>query len=138
MLSRITIITGILGFLFLGLSSLSNSAILWEKADTEQFTAVHLVNLQSEDMEEEFMAITKDFNQALKEIGYPDIKYKVWKERSGRDGKYTYFYQTIWPDQATYDKVHSHEKYHAAVEKHGSRYEQLVAEDVYNRYVPLN
>lgn len=137
MLSR-TIIMAILGFLFLSLPSLSNSGILLEKADTEQFTAVHLVNLQSEDMEEEFMTITKDFNQALKEIGYPDIKYKVWKERSGRDGKYTYFYQTIWPDQATYDKVHSHEKYHKAVEKHGSRYEELVSEDVYNRYVPLN
>ncbi len=138
MRSKTIIIAGILGFLLLGFSSLSNTFIPSEKIDTKQFIAVHLVNLQSEDMEGEILAMMNDMNQALKKIGYPNIKYEVWKQRSGQDGRYTYLIQTTWPDQATYDKVHSHENYETTWDKHRSRYEDLVAEDVYNRYSLLN
>jgi len=131
-----TMITGIVGLLLLGSITFSFTGLT--ESETTEFTALHLVNLQSEDMEGEILAMMNDMNQALEEIGYPNIKYEVWKQRSNRDGRYSYLIQSTWPDQATYDKVHSHEKYQTTWDKHRSRYEELIAEDLYNRYIPLN
>ena len=102
------------------------------------FRAVHLVNLKSPDSEAEFVTMLNDFNMVVAEVGYPNIRYNLWKERGDREGQFKYIFESTWSDQATYDKVHDNEKYQAVFEKYKTRYEELIKEEVYSRYVPLN
>ncbi|MFQ5630736.1 MAG: ester cyclase [bacterium] len=102
------------------------------------FRALHLITIESEDDEAAFIALLNDFNKVVAELGYPGIKYQLWKERGDRQGKYKYFFESTWPDQETYDKVHEHEKYKAVLEKAESKYDELVKDDIYSRYVLVN
>jgi quinol monooxygenase YgiN len=102
------------------------------------FRAVHLLNLKSIENEAKLIAMLEDFNKVVAEAGYPKIQYHLWKERGDREGQFKYIFESTWPDQATYDKVHNNEKYQSIFKKYKTRYEELIKEDVYNRYVPLN
>jgi len=102
------------------------------------FRAVHLVNLKSVENEAEFVAMLNDFNKVITELGYQNIRYNIWKERGDREGKYKYIFESTWPDQGTYDKVHKNEKYQAIFEKYKTRYEEFIKDEIYSRYIPLN
>jgi hypothetical protein len=102
------------------------------------FKAVHLLNLKSVENEAKLIAMLDDFNKVVAEVGYPNIRYNIWKERGDREGQFKYIFESTWPDQATYDKVHNNEKYQSIFKKYKTHYEDLIKEDVYSRYVPLN
>ena len=103
------------------------------------FRAVHLLNLKSVENEAKLIAMLEDFNNVVAEAGYPNIQYNLWKERGDREeGQFKYIFESTWPDQATYDKVHNNEEYQTVFKKYKTQYEELIKEDVYSRYIPLN
>ena len=102
------------------------------------FRTVHLLNLKNIEDEAEFVAIADDFNKVVAELGYQNIRYNFWKETTGREGQYKYIFESTWPDQGTYDKVHEYEKFKVVWEKSYAKWKKMVAEDIYNRYIPLN
>ena len=109
-----------------------------EKNSEIGFRTVHLVNLKTVEDEAEFVAIADDFNKVVTELGYQNISYKFWKETRGRDGQYKYIFESTWPDQETYDEVHEYDKFKEVWEKNYAKWKRMIAEDVYNRYFPLN
>ena len=109
-----------------------------EKNTEIGFRTVHLINLKTVEDEAEFVAIADDFNKVVTELGYQNISYKFWKETRGRDGQYKYIFESTWPDQETYDKVHEYDKFKEVWEKNYAKWKMMIAEDVYNRYFPLN
>jgi len=139
-MSKFTVFFIIIGAFFIGIPSAVFGQEMTKKEENKEgvFRTVHLVNLNSVENEAEIVAILNDFNKVFAEVGYPNIRYNLWKERGDREGKYKYIFGSTWPDQATYDKVHKNEKFQAVFEKYKARWEELVNEDVYSRYVPLN
>lgn len=84
----------------------------------------------------EFVAIADDFNNLVSELGYQNISFSVWKET--REGQYKYIFESNWPDQETYDKVHEYEEFKVVWKKNYAKWKRMAEEDVYNRYIPLN
>ena len=102
------------------------------------FRTVHLLNIKSVEDEAEFVAIADDFNKVVAELGYQNIRYNFWKETRGREGQYKYIFESTWPDQETYDNVHEYDKFKLVWEKNYAKWKKMIAEDIYNRYIPLN
>lgn len=102
------------------------------------YRTVHLLNIKSVEYEAEFVAIADDFNKLAAELGYQNIRYNFWKETRDREGQYKYIFESIWPDQETYDKVHEYEKFKLVWEKNYAKWKKMIAEDIYNRYILLN
>jgi len=109
-----------------------------EKYAVVGFRTVHLINLKTVEDEAEFVAIADDFNKVVAELGYQNIRYNFWKETRGREGKYKYIFESTWPDQETYDKVHEYEKFKVVWKKNYTKWKKMIEEDIYNRYIPLN
>jgi hypothetical protein len=72
------------------------------------------------------------------ELGYQNIRYNFWKETVGRDGQYKYIFESTWPDQETYDKVHEYEEFKEVWEKSYAKWIKIIEVDIYNRYILLN
>ncbi|WP_242083532.1 hypothetical protein [Aestuariivivens sediminis] len=102
------------------------------------YKTVHLINIISVEDEAEFIAIADDFNRVVAELGYQNIRYHFWKEARSHEGQYKYIFESTWPDQDTYDKVHEYEKFKLVWEKNYAKWKKMIAEDIYNRYIPLN
>jgi len=102
-----------------------------------RFRTVHLINIKTVEDEAEFVAIADDFNKVVTELGYKNISYNFWKETKGRDGQYKYIFESTWPDQETYDKVHEYEKFKIVWKKNYAKWKRMIEEDIYNRYVLL-
>ena len=104
----------------------------------EGFRTVHLLNLKSVENEAELVAISNNFNKVVEELGYQNIRYNVWKESSNREGQYKYIFESTWPDQETFDEVHKYEKFQVVWKTNKAVWDELIKEDIYNRYIPLN
>jgi hypothetical protein len=102
------------------------------------FRTVHLVNLKTVEDEAEFVTIADDFNKIVSELGFQDVHYNFWKEIKGREGQYKYIFESTWPNQETYDKVHEYEQFKVVWEKNYTKWKKMIKEDIYNRYIPLN
>ena len=109
-----------------------------EKNTLVGFRTVHLINLKTIEDEAEIVAIADDFNKVVAELGYQNIRYNFWKETIGRNGQYKYIFESTWPNQETYDKVHEYEKFKLVWEKNYTKWKKMIEEDIYNRYIPLN
>jgi hypothetical protein len=123
-------------------SILGFSEFSMNKANNQEegFKSVHLINLNSDASENEFVMILGEYNKVIAELGFPAIKYQLWKDRGdeNKDRKYQYFFESKWPNQKTYDKVHEAKKYKALGEKYGKLWEEILQDHVSTRYISLN
>ncbi len=105
----------------------------WE-SKTPAYRAVHLLNLPSPEAEAKSLGILGEFNQMLAQLGYPNVQYRLWKVHGEQGGNYSYLWDSIWPDRATYDKVHEHEAWRKLYERHRQAFEEIFENQIYNRY----
>lgn len=135
---RKSIFTAAVCVLILGIAAFGAFAGEEKAGEKTAFKAIHMVNLNSVADEAEFISILNELNDVIEELGYPEIRYIVWKEKGRGEGRYQYFFESTWPDIKTYQKIHEHEKYQKVRDKHKETYDKLLKDDVYNRYMPLN
>ena len=136
MVRKIVIFSVIL--VFLSLINYSNPIKCQEPEVDGVFKAVHLINLNADTSEAELQKILDELNNVITELGYTDIKYQLWKERGDTEGKYKYIFESKWPSQGIYDKVHNSDSYKKITEKYKTGYKELIKEEDYSRYIPLN
>lgn len=98
------------------------------------FLAVHLFNLPSAEAEEQLVGMLDDLNGAISEAGHPETQYGVWKVTGEQNGDYAYVFGSAWADRAAYDAAHEHAEYKALMEQHQEAYENLIPEQIYNKY----
>jgi quinol monooxygenase YgiN len=139
-LSKFTILFTIILAFLLGVPSAIFGQEMTKKEENkvEGFRTVHLVNLKSVENEAEFIAISNNFNEVVAELGYQNIRYNIWKESGYHEGQYKYIFESTWPDQETFDKVHKNEKFQAVWKTNKAVWDELIKEDTYNRYILLN
>ena len=135
---RKNILISVTFLVLLSLSNYSNSSKCEESTGSEVFKAVHLINLRVETSEVELLKILNEFNEVIVELGYPNIKCQLWKERSDRQGKYKYIFESTWPSQEIYDKIHNSDIFKKTAKKYKKKYGEVITEDIYNRYISLN
>ncbi len=101
------------------------------------FKTVHLFNLKSELKQRELEVMIKDLNKCLAKHGFSEVKYKAWKLRSESNCKYTYLFESTWPDVTTYNKIHETIEYKRIRTKWQQNWASVL-DEVYGRYEPLN
>ena len=99
---------------------------------------VHFINLKNVEDETEFVVIADIFNKLVAELGYQNISYNFWKVTGDIEGQYSYIFESTWPDQETFDKVHEYEKFKVTINKWYPIFKNMIAEEIYNRYTLLN
>ena len=102
------------------------------------FRTVYQIHLRSDEDEAVFVEITGVFNDVVKELGYRNVKFNFWKFTGDKQGKYGYIFESNWPDKETFDEVFQHEEFKKTLGEWYPKFESMIAEGVYNRYVLLN
>jgi hypothetical protein len=97
----------------------------------------HLFNLPEGMTEAVLAGALQEINHAIAESGHPDAGYRLWKVTGEQSGEYSYLYEGVWPDQATYDAIHESESWNQAVERHGSTFVPVFESHVYNRFIEI-
>ena len=62
---------------------------------------------------QQLLSAFSEFNEVIDSIGYPDAGYKLWFIQDD-SSEISYMIEGLWPDQATYDKIHNHPLYQEA------------------------
>jgi hypothetical protein len=101
------------------------------------FKTVHLLNLKSELNERELEIMIKDLNKCLAKHGFSNVKYTAWKLRGDSNCKYTYLFESTWPDVTTYNKIHETMEYKRVRTNWQQNWASVVDEE-YGRFMPLN
>ena len=105
-------------------AGLADDAIVSPSA--RPYLTLHLANLSSEEAEQDMLAILDTFNQAIAEVGYPDVRYTLWEVDGQHEDFYAYIYYALWPDYATYREVQRQPAY-VQLNRLGPLFRQTVA-----------
>jgi len=92
--------------------------------------SLHLFELPDGITEKQLNDFLEEMNMAISEEGYPGAGYHLYKITSEND-EYKYFMEGVWPDSATYDKIHDSEKWKAAADKGKDLIEKIQAQELY-------
>ncbi len=101
------------------------------------FKTVHLFNLASASAEAQLLSDLGDVNAAIAQAGHPDSRYRVWKVAGEKQGAHAYLWESTWADRATYDKVHAHSAFQAALKRATPSLQAALTDHVYNQYTEL-
>jgi hypothetical protein len=101
------------------------------------FRTVHLFSLSSAQEEGRLRAALEEFNRLFSKLGYPQVSYRLWKVQGSASDQFTHLYDSTWPDQATYDKVHQNSTYKKLLEKHLPFLQQVLKNETYSKCIEL-
>ncbi|MBT8295117.1 MAG: hypothetical protein KJO51_01755, partial [Gramella sp.] len=99
--------------------------------------SLHLFKLPAGVSETQLNDFLKEMNSAISEEGYPNAGYHLYKITDENDN-YSYFMEGVWPDAATYDKIHKSEKWKSAAEKGKDMIEKIQAQELYLKAERVN
>lgn len=85
----------------------------------------------------DFVEIAAVFNDLTEELGYRNVKFNFWKFTGEKQGKYGYIFESNWPNKETFDKVFKDEEFKFFLSKWYPKFESMIAEGVYNKYILL-
>lgn len=97
----------------------------------------HLFNFPEAMTEAELAGALQEINRAIADSGHPDAGYRLWRVTGEQAGGYSYLWEGVWPNQATYDAIHESESWKEAVERFRPMFERLEKSQVYNRFVEI-
>ena len=109
-----------------------------EMSPISGFRTVYNMHLKSDEDEAIFVEITDVFNELVEELGYQNVKFNFWKFTGDKQGKYGYIFESNWSDKETFEKVFKDEKFKETLSKWYPKFESMIAEGIYNKYVLLN
>ena len=92
--------------------------------------SLHLFKLPEGVSEMQLNNFLEDMNSAISKEGYPGAGYYLYKI-TGENDNYSYFLEGVWPDAATYDKIHKSEKWKSAAEKGKDIIDKIQAQELY-------
>ncbi len=97
----------------------------------------HLFNFPEGETEAEMAEALQEINRAIADLGHPNAGYRLWKVTGEQAGEYSYLWEGVWPDQATYDVIHESESWEKAFEGFRPLFERVVSNQVYNRFIEI-
>ena len=100
----------------------------------------HLFNFPEGGTEADMAEALQEINRAIADSGHPNAGYRLWKVTGEQAGEYSYLWEGVWPDQATYDVIHESESLNKAWEKAVEGFplfERIMNNQVYNRFIEI-
>lgn len=97
----------------------------------------HLFNLPEGVTEGEMVEALREMNRAIADSGHPTAGYRLWKVTGEQAGEYSYLWEGVWPDQATYDAIHESESWQKTAERLGPLFEKVMEKQIYNRFIEI-
>ena len=99
--------------------------------------SLHLFELPDGVSEKQLNDFLKEMNKAISEEGHPEAGYHLYKITDEND-EYKYFMEGVWPDSATYDKIHNSAKWKAAAERGKDMVDKIQAQELYLKAERVN
>ncbi|TRO66749.1 hypothetical protein [Christiangramia sabulilitoris] len=99
--------------------------------------SLHLFELPEGVSEKQLNGFLEEMNAAIAEEGYPGAGYYLYKI-TDENANYKYFLEGVWPDAATYDKIHDSEKWKNAAAKGGEMIDKIRANELYLKAEKVN
>lgn len=99
--------------------------------------SLHLFDLPEGITEKKLNDFLKEMNMVIAEEGYPGAGYHLYKITDNND-EYKYFMEGVWPDSATYEKIHNSEKWKAAADKGKDMIDKIQATELYLKAEKVN
>lgn len=99
--------------------------------------SLHLFELPDGVSEKQLNDFLKEMNHAISEEGHPEAGYHLYKITDKNDN-YTYFMEGVWPDTATYDKIHNSEKWKSMAAKGKDMIDKIQENELYLKAVKVN
>jgi hypothetical protein len=97
----------------------------------------HLFNLPEGVSEREMAEALREMNRAIADSGHPNAGYRLWKVTGEQAGEYSYLWEGIWPNQATYDAIHESETWQKMEVRLGPFFEKIMEKQIYNRFIEI-
>lgn len=99
--------------------------------------SLHLFELPDGVTEGQLNSFLEEMNTAIAEEGYPNAGYHLYKITDD-NANYKYFLEGVWPDSATYDKIHESEKWKNAAAKGKEMIDKIRANELYLKAEKVN
>ncbi|MUP47222.1 hypothetical protein E0K83_15890 [Gramella sp. BOM4] len=99
--------------------------------------SLHLFKLPDGVSEKQLSDFLKEMNQAISKEGYPNAGYHLYRVTDDHN-EYKYFMEGVWPDQATYDKIHESEGWKAMATKGKDMIDKIQAQELYLKAEKVN
>lgn len=100
--------------------------------------SLHLFELPDGVSEKQLSDFLKEMNQAISEEGYPNAGYHLYRIQDENTENYQYFMEGVWPDAATYDKIHNSEKWKNMADKGKDMIDKIRANELYLKAERVN
>ncbi len=97
----------------------------------------HLFNFPEGVTEAEMAEALQEMNRAIADSGHPNAGYRLWKVTGEQAGEYSYLYEGVWPDQATYDAIHESESWQKTAERNLPLTERVMKNQIYTRFIEI-
>lgn len=107
-----------------------------EAPPAESFRAVHLTSLTPQQVAA-LQAWMSEINAAIEKAGHKEVRYRLYKVTGKQSGKYEYMWESSWPSGQVYKKVHDSPEWKAVASKHAAGLNELLKDEIYNRYVEV-
>ena len=97
----------------------------------------HLINLPDGMTEAVLVGAMEEVNGAITKSGYPDDGYRLWKVTGEQAGEFSYLWEGVWSDQATYDAIHEGVAWNALSERSKAIFDRVAEGQVYNHFIEI-
>ena len=109
-----------------------------QNSSTAQLKSIHLFDMPEGVTEAELAAVLEKMNTSIKQLGYKDAGYFLYKVEGEGPEKYHYFFEGIWPSAEAYKKIHEDKMYMESDKKASELIKKIQAVELYRRLKRIN
>ncbi len=110
------------------------ASIYPQKPSGPAYKTVHLLKLTTSKAENDLLKGLGEANKLFGQLGYPNIRYRVWKVSGTPSGGFTHLWESEWPDKSAYDKIHELKEFTDSWARYEKEFEAIEKDQVYNRF----
>ena len=104
-----------------------------QKSSTAQLKSIHLFDMPQGVTEAELSAVLKEMNTTIKNLGYKDAGYFLYKVEGEGSEKYRYFFEGVWPSAEAYKKIHEDKMYMESDKRASVLIKKIMEGELYRR-----
>lgn len=109
-----------------------------QNSSAAQLKSIHLFDMPEGVTEAELAAVLEKTNAAIKQIGYKDAGYFLYKVEGESPEKYHYFFEGVWPSAEVYKKVHEDKRFMESDKQATELIKKIQAVELYRRLKRVN
>ncbi len=102
------------------------------------YKSLHLFDLPQDMTEADLTSMFNKMNAAVERLGYPGAGYFLYKTLSNDAPNYRYYFEGVWPSEATYKAIYDDAAFKKAAEETNNTYQKIKAVEIYRKMVRVD